>query len=66
MIQAAILAEMPTAQLVVKKHALGIVLPDDGFDFDAVPAFNPEDGSGWIRIANTHAVLVDDAWEPSK
>ena len=45
----------------MKKHALAINLPADGFTFDAVPAFNPEDGSGWIHIADTE----DDAWELS-
>ena len=35
--------------------------PGNGFNFDAVPAFNPEDGSGWIHIADTE----DDQWEPS-
>lgn len=53
--------ELPGATFEMKKHALGIVLPDDGFDFDAVPAFNPEDGTGWIRIADTE----DRDWEPS-
>jgi hypothetical protein len=52
---------MPTAGFEIKQHALGIVLPGDGFDFDAVPAFNDEDGTGWIRIAD----IEDDDWEPS-
>ena len=52
---------MPTARFEIKQHALGIILPGDGFDFDAVPAFNPEDGTGWIRIAD----VDDDDWEPS-
>ena len=65
LIRAAIVAEIPNARFEVKKHALGIVLPDDGFDFDAVPAFNPEDGSGWIQIANTHATGGEEAWKPS-
>ena len=51
----------PGATFDVKKHALGIVLPGDGFDFDAVPAFNPDDSSGWISIADTE----DADWEPS-
>lgn len=51
----------PGATFEVKKHALGIVLPGDDFDFDAVPAFNTDDGSGWIRIADTE----NDRWEPS-
>ena len=49
------------ARFEIKKHALGINLPGDGFNFDAVPAFNLEDGTGWIDIADTE----DDAWEPS-
>ena len=49
------------ARFEIKKHALGISLPGDGFNFDAVPAFNPENGTGWIAIADTE----DDAWEPS-
>ena len=65
LIRVAIVAEIPNAQFDVKKHALGILLPDDGFDFDAVPAFNPEDGSGWIQIANTHAATREEAWRPS-
>lgn len=52
---------MPTARFEFKQHAIGIVLPGDGFAFDAVPAFNDEDGTGWIRIAD----LEDDDWEPS-
>lgn len=52
---------LPGAQFELKKHALGIVVPGDGFDFDAVPAFNAEDGTGWIVIADTE----DDDWEPS-
>lgn len=52
---------LPGARFEIKKHALGIVLPGDGFDFDAVPAFNPEDGGGWIVIADTE----DEDWEPS-
>jgi hypothetical protein len=52
---------IPNATFEIKKHALGVVLPGDGFDFDAVPAFNDEDGTGWIVIADTE----DDDWEPS-
>ena len=65
LIRSAISEAIPNATFEIKKHALGIVLPDDGFDFDAVPAFNPEDGSGWIEIANTHASRIEDAWTPS-
>jgi hypothetical protein len=65
LIRSVISEEIPNATFEVRMHALGIVLPDDGFDFDAVPAFNPEDGSGWIKIANTHASGVEDAWKPS-
>jgi len=53
--------EMPGVTFEVKQHALGIVVPGDGFDFDAVPAFNEEDGTGWIKIAD----IDDDDWEPS-
>ncbi len=52
---------LPTARFEIKQHALGIFIPGDGFDFDAVPAFNAEDGTGWIRIAD----VDDDDWEPS-
>ena len=52
---------LPKARFEAKKHALAITLPGNGFNFDAVPAFNPEDGSGWIHIADTE----DDQWEPS-
>ena len=65
LIRSVISEAIPSATFEVKKHALGIVLPDDGFDFDAVPAFNPEDGSGWIEIANTHTSGGEDAWKPS-
>lgn len=61
LIKDALAPHLPGAQFEVKKHALGINLPADGFTFDAVPAFNPEDGSGWIHIADTE----DDAWELS-
>ena len=49
------------ARFEAKKHALAITLPGNGFNFDAVPAFNFEDSSGWIYIADTE----DDQWEPS-
>lgn len=45
----------------IKRHALGIAVPGESFEFDAVPAINPEDGTGIIRIANTE----DDWWEDS-
>jgi hypothetical protein len=61
LIQERIEKAIPDATFEIKKHALGVVLPGDGFDFDAVPAFNHEDGSGWIVIADTE----DDDWEPS-
>ena len=53
--------EFPGAGFEVKKHSLGITLPDGQCDFDAVPAFNDEDGSGWIKIADTTAL----SWKPS-
>jgi hypothetical protein len=37
------------------------VLPSDGFDFDAVPAFNLGDGSGPIVVVDTE----DEDWERS-
>ena len=52
---------LPGARFESKKHALAITLPGDGFNFDAVPAFNPEDGTGWIHIAD----IDDDRWELS-
>jgi hypothetical protein len=61
MISQVIAPHYPNAGFETKKHALGISLPDEGFDFDAVPAFNPEDGSGWIAIADTAAM----GWKPS-
>ncbi len=61
LIKAALAPHLPGASFEVKKHALAITLPAEGFTFDAVPAFNPEDGSGWIYIADTE----DDAWELS-
>lgn len=61
MIRDVLAPHLANARFEIKKHALAIALPDDGFNFDAVPAFNPEDGAGWINIADTD----DDAWEPS-
>lgn len=61
MIRDALAPHLPGARFELKKHALAITLPDEGFGFDAVPAFNPEDGSGWIVIADTE----DRDWEPS-
>ena len=52
---------LPGARFESKKHALAIALPGDGFNFDAVPAFNPENGTGWICIADSD----DDRWESS-
>ena len=65
LIRTVIVEQIPNTTLESKKHALSIVLPDDGFDFDAVPAFNQEEGSGWIQIANTHATGDEDAWKAS-
>ncbi|MFP5317805.1 MAG: SMODS domain-containing nucleotidyltransferase [Acidimicrobiia bacterium] len=61
MIRDALAPHLRGARFEVKKHALTITLPGEGFGFDAVPAFNPEDGSGWIMIADTE----DRDWEPS-
>lgn len=60
-IRDALAPHVPGARFETKKHALAITLPGNGFNFDAVPAFNPEDGTGWIHIADTD----DDRWEPS-
>ena len=61
LIHDALAPHLPGARFEVKKHALAITLPGNGFNFDAVPALNPEDDSGWIYIADTE----DDQWEPS-
>ena len=61
LIQRALAPHLPGARFELKQHALAITLPDGTFGFDAVPAFNPEVGTGWIQIADTD----DDAWEPS-
>lgn len=52
---------LPSATFKVKRHALGIFLPDEGFDFDAVPAINDDPDPDWIIIANTD----DDTWDES-
>ena len=57
----ALAPHLPGDRFEEKKHALAITLPGSEFDFDAVPAFNPEDGTRWIDIADTE----DDRWEPS-
>lgn len=61
MIQDVVADLFPGSTFEVKKHALGIVLPGETFDFDAVPAINDGDSNAWIRIADTD----DDGWEPS-
>ena len=61
MIRDALAPHLPGVSFEIKKHALGISVPGESFAFDAVPAFNPEDGSRWIVIADTE----DEAWEPS-
>jgi hypothetical protein len=61
MICNAVRPEFPGATFEIKKHSLGIALPEEGLDFDAVPAFNDEDGTDWIRIADTHTM----GWKPS-
>lgn len=61
LMQHALAVHLPGTRFEIKQHALAITLPDSTFGFDAVPAFNPEDGTGWIEIADTD----DDAWEPS-
>ncbi|CAB4365426.1 MAG: hypothetical protein F2681_15025 [Actinobacteria bacterium] len=60
-LQAVLEPKFQGAKFEVKRHALCIELPGDGFDFDAVPAFNSPDGSKWVAIADTE----DDRWEPS-
>lgn len=61
MIRDALEPHLPGIRFEFKKHALAITLLNEGFGFDAVPSFNPEDGSGWIVIADTE----DCDWEPS-
>ena len=61
LIHDALAPHLPGARFEAKKHALAITLPGKGFNFDAVPAFNPEDDSDLIHIADTE----DDQWEPS-
>ena len=61
LVRDALAPHLPGARFEAKKHALAITLPGNGFNFDAVPAFNPEGGSGWIHIADTE----DGRWEPS-
>ena len=61
LIHGALAPHLHGARFEAKKHALAITLPGNGFNFDAVPAFNAEDDSGWIYIADTEA----DQWEPS-
>ena len=61
LIHDALAPHLPGARFEAKQHALAITLPGNGFNFDAVPAFNPEDGSDWILIADTEA----DQWERS-
>ena len=61
LVRDALAPHLPGARFETKKHACAIALPGDGFNFDAVPAFNSEDGTGWIHIADTD----DDRWEPS-
>lgn len=52
----------PGATFDYKRHALGITLPGETFEFDAVPAINDDDtASDIIRIAN----LEDDSWDDS-
>lgn len=61
LIRDALRPHLPRACFEIKKHALAIILPGEGFNFDAVPAFNPTDGTGWIVIADTE----DEDWEDS-
>ena len=59
LVRDALAPHLPGARFEAKKHALAITLPGKAFNVDAVPAFNAEDGSGWIRIADTES----DRWE---
>lgn len=61
LIQDSVTPLFPAATFKVKRHALGIYLPDEGFDFDAVPAIHDDLTSKLIVIANTD----DDTWDPS-
>lgn len=61
-IQQAVTEEYPGATFEFKRHALGISLPGEDFEFDAVPAINDDDTeAGTVRIANTE----DDCWNDS-
>ncbi len=63
-IRGVLVPALPGAFFTVKKHSLGIWLPDYDFDFDAVPAFTT-DGTNLIEIANTEAGAGEDAWKTS-
>lgn len=52
---------LPGALFKVKRHALGIELPDEPFDFDAVPAFHLDSDSDRILIANTETGEWDES-----
>lgn len=53
LIQKCLKNKFPSASFEVTKHSLKILLPGDGFDFDAVPAINYETDHDWIKIADT-------------
>lgn len=57
----ALAPHLPGARFEAKKHALAITRPGNGLNFDAVPAFNLEEGSRWIHIADTEY----GRWGPS-
>jgi hypothetical protein len=52
---------LPGAFFEIKKHALGITIADEEFDFDAVPAFATPGNDKWILIADTKG----HEWKPS-
>lgn len=61
-IEAEVRKAFPGSTFEYKRHALGITLPGETFEFDAVPAINDTDtDTDIIRIAN----LDDDTWDES-
>ena len=61
LVQEALEPHLPGALFKVKKHALGIAVPDEEFGFDAVPALPTDGDDKWILIADTETHL----WKPS-
>jgi len=61
MIRDTVAPHLPGAFFEIKKHALGITIADEQFDFDAVPAFATPGNDQWILIADTKG----HEWKPS-